>query len=127
MSTKNSLDQLDVQLKKVFTYFPNIELAMLLGHQRADSDLDIAVMARKALTVDERIAIVSALAERIGRPVDLVDLHGISEPLLGQIVRYGRRVLGSDKLYGELIARHMFEQAGFMPYRARLLAERRAA
>jgi hypothetical protein len=92
-----------------------------------DSDLDIAVAANQALTADERIALISALADCTGRPVDLIDLKGVSEPLLGQIVRYGRRILGSDTLYGELISRHLFEQADFMPYRTRLLAERRMA
>jgi len=75
----------------------------------------------------KKIALIGALAERTGRPVDLIDLHVVSEPLLGQIVRHGRRVLGSDTLYGELISRHLFEQADFMPYRTRLLAERRMA
>ena len=70
---------------------------------------------------------IGAIAERVGRPVDLVDLKAISEPLLGQIVRHGRRILGSDTLYGELISRHLFEQADFMPYRTRILAERRKA
>jgi hypothetical protein len=51
----------------------------------------------------------------------------VSEPLLGQIVRHGRRIVGSDTMYGELISRHLFEQADFMPYRTRLLAERRMA
>ena len=51
----------------------------------------------------------------------------VAEPLLGQIVRHGRRLLGSDSAYGQLISRHLFEQADFMPYRARVLAERRAA
>ena len=51
----------------------------------------------------------------------------VSETLLGQILRYGRRVIGNDTLYGELISRHIFEQADFMPYRARILAERRMA
>lgn len=122
----------DMQLKEVFEHFPKIVLAVLFGsvaldRQRADSDLDIAVAAKHALTVDERIALIGALAESTGRPVDLIDLKVASEPLLGQIVRHGRRVMGSDTLYGELISRHLFEQADFMPYRARLLAERRTA
>ncbi len=123
---------IDAQLKEVFTHFPQIVLVVLfgsvaLGHQRTDSDLDIAVAAKQALTVDEKIALIGALAERTGRPVDLIDLNLVSEPLLGQIVRHGRRVLGSDTLYGKLISRHVFEQADFMPYRTRLLAERRMA
>lgn len=132
MSTRIPSDQLDVQLKDVLAHFPRIALVVLFGsvasgRQRADSDLDIAVAAERVLTVDEEIAMISALAERTGRTIDLIDLNKVSEPLLGQIVRHGRRVLGSDTLYGELITRHLFEQADFMPYRARLLEERRLA
>ena len=67
------------------------------------------------------------MAERTGRPIDLIDLKMVSEPLLGQIVCHGRRILGSDTLYGKLISRHLFEQADFMPYLNRLLKERRMA
>ena len=129
-ATSQSQQPIDTQLKEVFAHFPKIALAVLfgsvaLGRQRADSDLDIAVSAKQALTGDEKLAMIKALAERTGRPVDLIDLSVVSEPLLGQIVRHGRRVLGSNTLYGELISRHVFEQADFMPYRTRLLAERR--
>ncbi len=132
MKPTQSPQPIDAQLKEVFTHFPQITLAVLfgsmaLGQQRADSDLDIAVAAKKVLTIDEKIALIGALAERTGRPIDLIDLSVVSEPLLGQIVRHGRRVLGSDTLYGKLISRHVFEQADFMPYRTRLLAERRMA
>jgi len=123
---------LDAQLKVVLARFPKITLAILfgsvaLGRQRADSDLDIAVAADEPLTVDDRLAIISVLAERTGRSIDLIDLKVAPEPLLGQVLRHGRRILGSDTLYGELISRHLFEQADFMPYRTRLLAERRMA
>jgi len=131
-AASQSQQPIDAQLKEVFSHFPKIALAVLFGsvasgQQRADSDLDIAVAADHPLSVDEKLAMISALAERTGRPVDLIDLSVVSEPLLGQIVRHGRRVLGSDTLYGELISRHVFEQADFMPYRTRLLAERRMA
>ncbi|HEY8710599.1 MAG TPA: nucleotidyltransferase domain-containing protein [Burkholderiaceae bacterium] len=123
---------MDDQLRGVLAGFPNVLLAVLfgsvaLGRQRSDSDLDIAVAASQALTAAEKIAIIEALAERTGRPVDLIDLKAVAEPLLGQIVRHGRRLLGSDSAYGQLISRHLFEQADFMPYRTRVLAERRAA
>jgi predicted nucleotidyltransferase len=124
--------RIDAQLKEVLLHFPAIKLAVIFGsvatgRQHAESDLDIAVASTHSLVADERIALISAIAERVGRPVDLVDLKAISEPLLGQIVRHGRRVLGSDTIYGELISRHIFEQADFMPYRTRVLAERRMA
>jgi predicted nucleotidyltransferase len=131
-SASQSTQSIDAQLKKVLANFPEIALAVLFGsvalnRQRADSDLDIAVAAKQALATHEKRALVNALADCTGRPIDLIDLKVVSEPLLGQIVRHGRRILGSDTLYGELISRHLFEQADFMPYRSRLLAERRMA
>jgi predicted nucleotidyltransferase len=122
----------DNQLREALAGFPELILALVFGsvaqgRQGTDSDLDIAVAAKQALTAVEKMAIIAALAEQIGRPVDLIDLKVVAEPLLGQILRHGRRLLGSDGEYGQLISRHLFEQADFMPYRNRVLAERRAA
>ncbi len=129
---KAARHDLDDPLRAVLSAFPQIVLALLfgsfaLGRERQDSDIDVAVAARRTLTASETIALVEALAEHTGRPVDLVDLRTVAEPLLGQILRHGRRLLGSDSEYGQLISRHLLEQADFMPYRARVLAERRAA
>ena len=123
---------IDAQLKEVLGHFPQITLAILFGSvasgtPRAGSDLDIAVSGSAALIADEKLAMIRALAGCTGRPIDLIDLRLATEPLLGQILRHGRRVLGSNTLYGNLISRHVFEQADFMPYRTRLLAERRLA
>ena len=123
---------IDLLLKDVLTDFPQVCFAILfgsvaLGRQHPDSDLDIAIAANHPLSANEKIAIISALAERIGRPIDLIDLSVVAEPLLGQVLRHGRRIMGSDTQYGELIRRHLFEQADFMPYRNRVLAERRQA
>ena len=62
--------------------------------------------------ISEKITLISALAETTGRPVDLVDLQSVGEPLLGQILRHGKRLLGSDTQYANLIRRHLFDQAG---------------
>ena len=126
------LPGMDQLLREVLARFPGLMLALVFGSvakgcQRADSDLDIAVAAEHALTAADKMAIIEALAERTGRPVDLIDLKVVAEPLLGQIVRHGRRLMGGDNAYGQLISRHLFEQADFMPYRNRVLAERRAA
>lgn len=125
-------ETIDTQLRELFAHFPQVTLVLLFGslasgQQRADSDLDIAVAADRPLTVEEKIAMIGLLAQRTGRAVDLVDLDGAPEPLLGQIVRHGRRVIGTDNQYGKLISRHLLEQADFMPYQTRLLAERRMA
>jgi len=129
---KDMRRDIDEQLRAVLSAFPQIVLAMLFGsfasgRERPGSDIDIAVAARGKLTASETIALIEALADRTGRPIDLVDLRTVGEPLLGQILQHGRRLLGSDGAYGQLISRHLFEQADFMPYRARVLAERRAA
>lgn len=127
-----ALSLIEATIQKVLASFGGITLAILFGsvatgRQRTDSDLDIAVAAQHPLSAAEKIAIIQALAEAIGRPVDLVDLATAPEPLLGQIVRHGRRILGSDTLFGNLISRHLIEQADFMPYRNRILTERRIA
>jgi predicted nucleotidyltransferase len=124
--------QIDNQLREVLGHFSCISLAVLFGsvaagQPRSESDLDIAVAADQPLTFAEKMAMIQALAEKTGRPIDLIDLATVTEPLLGQIVQHGRRLLGSDTLYGNLISRHLIEQADFMPYRNRMLAERRMA
>ncbi len=123
---------IDIQLREIFDRFPFVRQALLFGTvasglARAGSDLDIAVAGEHPLTIEERISLIGALAEHFGRAVDLIDLDQASEPLLGQILRHGRRILGSDTLYGGLINRHVLAMADFMPYRKRILAERRMA
>ena len=111
---------------------PGVRLAILFGslaagQGRVDSDLDLAVDAGHRLTAGEKLVLMNKLAERTGRPVDLVDLHAVGEPLLGQILRHGKRLLGSETCYADLIRKHLFDQADYLPYRNRILAERRKA
>ena len=111
---------------------PGIRLAILFGsfaagRERVDSDLDLAVDAGHRLTAGEKLTLMKKLAERTGRPVDLVDLYVVGEPLLGQILRHGKRLLGGGTCYADLIRRHLFDQADYLPYRSRILAERRQA
>ena len=81
---------IDLQIKEALQSFPQLNLVILfgslaLGRQQPNSDLDIALAADLPLNVQEKIAMIGALAERTGRPVDLVDLKVVTEPLLGQI------------------------------------------
>jgi uncharacterized protein len=123
----------DTALRRVLARFPQLTLALVYGSvargtPQPDSDLDIAVACeRGALTADERMDIIGALAQETGRPVDLIDLQTVSPPLLSEILRHGHRIRGDDTAYGRLISRHLFDQADFAPYRNRLLKERRAA
>ncbi|QOC22406.1 nucleotidyltransferase domain-containing protein [Wenzhouxiangella sp. AB-CW3] len=111
---------------------PGLRLAIVFGslatgQPRFDSDLDIAVAGDSVMTGEQKMALIRELADQTGRSVDLVDINAIGEPMLGQILASGKRVLGSDQVHAELLSRHLFDQADFMPYRDRLLAERRKA
>jgi len=123
-------EQIEAIILKVLGRHPRIRLAILFGslasgQARPESDLDLAVDAGAALTAGEKVALIEDLALEIGRPVDLVDLQTAGEPLLGQVVTRGRRILGSDMHFAELIRKHVFDAADFMPYRTRILSERR--
>ncbi len=97
------------------------------GRSRPGSDLDIALAADQPLTAERKQALIAGLAGLTGRSVDLVDLNAVGEPLLGQILIGGKRLFGNDHRHAELLSRHLFDQADFLPYRERLLAERREA
>ncbi len=109
-----------------------LELAFVFGSgargiARADSDLDLAVQAAQALGPIEKMALIGDLAEATGRPVDLIDLHTVGEPLLGQILTHGQRILGSADTHGRLLSRHLLDAADFLPYAQRIVDERRRA
>lgn len=119
------------QLHDILANYPQIELAILFGslangQATPQSDLDLAVQADKPLDVDLKMALIGDLAEAFGRPVDLVDLRTAGEPLMGQIFK-GRRILGSTTAYGKLLAKHLRDVADFLPYRERILKQRRDA
>ncbi len=95
------------------------------GSAKLESDLDIAVQGDNSLTTEQHIALIGDLAVATGRAIDLIDLKTAGEPLLGEILQ-GQRLLGGDAEHAELIKRHLFDSADFLPYVERMLAERRA-
>ena len=97
------------------------------GGARPDSDLDIAVQADHPLSADQAATLIDALAAACGRPVDLIDLKAVGEPLLGQILAHGQRLFGSDEDHAALVRRHVFDTEDFLPYARRMLRERRRA
>lgn len=111
---------------------PEIELAIVFGSvargdARPDSDLDIAVQAKRPLDAGQKMRLVADLAVATGRPIDLIDLHVTGEPLLGQILKHGRRVRGDSSRVADVMRRHVFDTEDFVPYVERMLAERRKA
>jgi uncharacterized protein len=129
----SNTSDLDQNIKYVMARHPSVVLAILFGSMatdqaRNDSDLDIAVACSTPMTAQTHIAIVEDLAMALGRPVDLIDLDRIHNPLLQQILTKGRRVLCQDRTrYAELLLRMVYEEADVMPYYRRILSDRRQA
>ena len=120
-------------LELLFAGFPAIKLAILFGscryqHEHSDSDLDIAVAMARPLSPSEKMELIEALAKFCGRPIDLIDLQTAGGLILHRALTTGRVVRCTDRtLYAEIIKKMLFNQADLMPYRRRILAERRAA
>lgn len=124
--------QPDQALRQALSKHPHVRMAILFGSlasgwARPDSDVDLAVWSDGPLDAETRIALIDDVALALGRPVDIIDLTRTGEPLLGQILRNGRRLLGSDIDYASLLSRHVFNNADFVPYVNRMLEERRRA
>lgn len=125
------MDELERQLKELLEKH-GIRLALLFGSVAKgsagfESDLDIAVDAGHALGVEEKIALIEALAMLTGRPIDLIDLKTVGEPLLGQILAGNKRIIGNTTKYAELTLKHIYNMEDFVPYQRRILEERRRA
>lgn len=123
---------LNNRIRQVLEQHGSIAMAILFGslagaRATAQSDLDLAVLMGVPLSAETKMILIGELSQVIGRPIDLVDLRVVGEPLLGQILKHGVRLFGSDIDYAGLLKRHLFEEADFMPYRRRILAERRQA
>lgn len=117
-------------IEEYLANIPEVTLAYVFGSVAADtagreSDVDIAVQVAESFDAQSRAALVEAIALRTGRPVDLVDLRRVGEPLLGEILRHGIRVKGDRGQHAELVRRHVFDTEDFLPTVRRLLAERR--
>ncbi len=95
------------------------------GEARADSDVDVAVRLNRPLNVEDRRRLMGEIALATGRPVDLVDLWNVGEPLLGRILHHGIQLIGSEADMAGLLYRHVVEQEDFMPARQRILEARR--
>jgi predicted nucleotidyltransferase len=110
-----------------------LDLAILFGSSAAGdlsagSDVDVAVLARSPLTAQHRRALIRDIAEIVGRPVDLVDLRTAGVPVTGQALRYGLRLVHRRPgVFAELLSRALKDAADFLPYRERILRERRRA
>lgn len=108
-----------------------VEAAWLFGSLAQDceqpsSDIDVAVLGERPLSAADKERLIERLAQESGRPVDLVDLQATRGPIVGRILQEGTRLFCDDTtLYAALIKRWWFDQADWLPYRRRILKNRR--
>jgi len=93
------------EILEVLRNHPDIRLAIVFGSLAsgsgsAESDLDLAVDARRPIDASYKMTLISDLAVKLGRPVDLVDLQTVeshcsvkssgTEPGLSVLIRFLR-------------------------------------
>lgn len=120
------------QIRSALAEHPEIELAIVFGSvargdARGDSDVDVAVQLPTPLGADQKMQLIADIAASTGRPVDLIDLRVVGEPLLGQILRHGQQIRGEPVDLAPLMQRHVYAMEDFVPYVERMLEERRKA
>lgn len=124
---------MDEILREILSQVKGLRLALVFGSQAegrsaGGSDVDLAVLAARPLSSTRKAEIIAAAGAATGRPIDLIDLARAGEPLLGEILRAGRPLLEPDpSARAELLRRHLFDEADFLPYRRRILEARRRA
>lgn len=120
------------RLSRVLASEPDIILATVFGsvaegRPRIDSDLDVAVLSRGPLAPERKRQLIKLLAIESGRAVDLVDLRTAGAVLRRSALLRGRRLLCRDNaVYAALLSGALFDSTDFLPYRERLLRQRRA-
>ena len=130
---RDKVGKLSAEIAAVSDYLQkrdDIKQAVLFGslatsRVRPDSDIDIAIEKTHPLSAKEKAELIEQLALITGRAVDLIDLRTAGEPILGQIINHGKRLLGTDTAFAETALKHLYAQADFVPYIERTLKERR--
>ena len=121
------------QIEEVLRQFDSVEVGIVFGSIAAgretfSSDLDVAVAGSHLLTSGEKMSLIDALALRIGRPVDLVDLNRESGTILHQSLTKGLVLVNkSPLLYARLILKMIYDQADMMPIRKMIARKRMEA
>ncbi len=109
-----------------------IEVAIIFGSyaketQTIHSDLDLAITltSKRSLTAKQKIDYIVQLSDAFSVSVDLIDLKNAGQPLLSQIIKYGKQLKGNRTQYAEIAIKNINTNQDFTPYIKRMLAERR--
>ena len=109
-----------------------IGLAILFGSyakgtQTSHSDLDLAIqlVSGSSLTAFQKLDFIEQIGSLLLINIDLIDLNVVGQPLLSQIMKYGKLLKGDQLQYTELAIKNVNTGQDFLPYIKRMMAERR--
>lgn len=131
MDTIESIQKKELSILAEFVqHKTNIQLAIVFGSvskgsAQIDSDLDIALKMTNPMSTTQKLELIETLSLLNGRAIDLIDLHGVGEPLLGQIIKHGILIKGDKTKMAELALKNIYANEDFLPYIKRTLLERR--
>jgi len=123
---------IDDLLMKWLQGHSEIELAMLFGSYAKgtatkSSDVDIALQLSGGgvICAEKKMEYLNQLSLIVNTMVDIVDLRTVGQPLLAQIMKYGKCLVGSKEVFSQLAVRNVNSTEDFTPNIERMLKERR--
>lgn len=127
----NSIDK-EKKLAAWLIAHTEIEMAILFGsyakgteNNRSDIDLAIQLSSGETIQAEQKLDYLTQLVKLLETDIDLIDLKKVGQPLLSQIIKYGKRLKGQQAHYIELTIKNINTTQDFMPYIERMMTERR--
>ena len=77
------------------------------------------------MQAEEKLDYLTQLGRLLETDIDLIDLKKAGQPLLSQIIKYGKRLKGQPAHYIELVLKNINTTQDFLPYIERMMSERR--
>jgi predicted nucleotidyltransferase len=118
------------QIKTVFTNVQDVAIVFLFGSAvknrlRFDSDIDIAIAGKKALSSPRMEELSFQLSESIKRPVDLIDLMSTKGLIFHQALTKGIPIIVNDKrIMAQLMRECVYFGDDFLPASTRMLEQK---
>ena len=108
----------------------NIQLAIVFGSyakktQMEQSDMDVAIQLSEQMTSKQKLNYMGKLQEYTKAEINLVDLHRVGQPLLSQIMNYGKCIKDCGTQYAELAVKNVNTSQDFLPAINYIMKERR--
>jgi len=120
------------QLENWLMEHTEIEVAILFGSyakgtETIHSDIDLAIQlsSGKAMQAEEKLNYLTQLGRLLEIDIDLIDLIKAGQPLLSQIIKYGKCLKGQPLHYIEVVIKNINTTQDFLPYIERMMLERR--